>query len=548
MQTRAHMLLSDLDQAILRNFKEDVAVTELSLLLLPCSDDADKKAENERLFNELVNAVVEKKTVGTLKFGAVINLEVVPPEYHAMLELLVAKSPSIFQYIYQHSGHVKTPAEIAHCERVAKILAEKKSSFKKLPEKTSGDQIALLDEIHRLLVSLSSKYAPLLVIYPEQAKPLAFFQRNLIIYILSLNGETNIANKALVLRSQLRMHLMEMTLRDDKTSALYQSLEESVAQLENLLVKISVANKKFEWECFLSNSSQLSQSWSNDDKQEKFAQNCYVSVLSAVNFINREITNLTAKKLYEFLADHRKDIAHRLNQPDKYYIGGSMRDINLGETPIAPGHYTDYVNDLTQRLRQFVQKENPTFEQDGYIKVKVPVHDKAGKVTRMTDGIQIKCENILLSRLAFKLLGERDGFPHSEIDPQYGEIPHINPADVKLLHDVFARIEKPFQTILNSRQPTIENLICIAIMAYFLAHIMALVRGSAATTEMTVYSLFEISGFPMVPNQACIPLDLEALFEPKLDIFIGKFLNQFFPALKEFALQFKQSNDAAPRA
>lgn len=271
----------------------------------------------------------------------------------------------------------------------------------------------------------------------------------------------------------------------------------SESGFENTLIPLD--KSKTGWEIFLGPSG-LRGAWTGD--QELFARLRQESVDLACIYLQNN-KDITAMNLYEFLAGKRKIIGRILGQSDCDGDVGRMRKPNIDNpafTQLHPqGIYKEYLETLACRL-------------DSYIKTPSE-HYKL-----YNNGVTIKIDDISLSYLK------------SFHDTKEGIlICHTPDRQLAKLYD---KINAIYAEICDIDKPNLYALRNIARLAWYLAHAMPCERGSAATTDMFIYTLFKRIGFLLVAYTSPIPIDLEAIFQPDIEKFVNDF-PKWFPGIEK---------------
>lgn len=337
--------------------------------------------------------------------------------------------------------------------------------------------------------------------------------------------------------------LNQLLLKLTDQTEIFEKIYPCVYQLKSALVKYRACHKQFEYECFLSNSSVLTKIWALDKNPHTYAKLCHASALAGARFI-KNTKHPKALDLYYFLANLRHEIAMNLKQQDKQVIG-KKRDFYAGETPIIASEnsrYSDYAIDLRARLHKLMAHDPDKAMLHGFQILPLGVIDGfdleadtgvvTPRISRTTNSVQVIKDGIPLSRICLKHYGEGEGIFQVKVDYNSKLWPHIKDTDPRFFSELFSKIEALFSEFMQDTSPTYKNALLIGKMAWYYAHIMPCVRGSAATTELFAYTLFITTGFPLLPYTSPITMDLEAIFEPDIEKFAANFANEFFLDLK----------------
>lgn len=305
----------------------------------------------------------------------------------------------------------------------------------------------------------------------------------------------------------------------DQEQEAYQRIQQKVATNKSFKTDLSDNDNdpQAEWRCFLSRSQVLKNAWGCD--QEQWAKLCLANVNAAVDYLRANINSpeLTAKSFYAFLANRRHEMAEQLEQ----YRCGALGIFRRGEGD-PPRHKYDNCHEAFAPETP-LSKRPPYGEFYDYFYKKLLALTNTSRwlpfSTFPKASFTVQCDGIELTTLTFKCTYELDAMG----------IKHPPVARVK---QVFEKVEPYFQAVIRSNATLRDKLKNIARMVWWFAQVMPLERGSAATTEKDMRALMKFLGFPLVPYENDVPLDLEAIFEPDIEVFVEKFLS-WFPGLFE---------------
>lgn len=523
----------------LGKFLADPSIVELTLDMSVLTVEMWQKDENKKKLREILACIANKTTLGILKIKMSDSIKVndIPLDIIQSIEDTLSKSKTIFEYqiyaIESMWGSTKQD-EMQHNRKMLQIINARQSD-RKLAS-TPYDTKSLIEQIIELLDLLRRQIAQ----YKEKNSIPEFFYPKFIEDLKSISN-ADISEQPLAIRQKFNYFLVVIAnINTDKNPDVDAMITENFKLLEPLLVKLAIAKKKYEWECFIANSAQISGSWSG--RQGIYARYCLANVYAAVEFANNQIYTLKARQLYNFLAQKRLEVAISLYQGAIDAIG-KPRGSDIGESPLLPkagSPYVDYYLSLSAQLKRLFVCSTGDKIKDGFEKITL----EAGWLKRSVPALRVVRNGVALSTLCFKWEGEGWGnLPSVEI--RKIDCPHIQPTLANDLEKIYAQIEEIFHLLIKNRDCTEESLIHVAKLAWYYAQAMMLERGSAATTETFVYTLFKLCGFPLVPYEGKITLDLEAIFEPDLDKFVWKFLNEFFPQLQAFCKDLNKTEIAS---
>lgn len=297
---------------------------------------------------------------------------------------------------------------------------------------------------------------------------------------------------------------------------------------------LDLFNPEHEYKVFLNNSKNLQAAWQSD--QDKYAQLCYAAVNEAVEDLNTEKIK-SGIQLFEFLAKKRHDIAIELKQEHAEGIGMMRKPTNIKSpssylaqvisTPVMSyGRYSGFAEKTTDIVRDFFKPENKSNNliiltnenynsYTGNYKINKP--DVKDYAVVVEDGMWLTGYAIMNPQLKF-MLGNFI-FLHTPVDT----VPKI-----------MDKINVIFDKIMKEPHATSANVKKIAEIAWYLAHAMPCLRGSAATTEILTRVIMKKIGLPLVPYEGEMPMDFEALLEPNKKSFIERFETKLYPKLPAY--------------
>lgn len=317
--------------------------------------------------------------------------------------------------------------------------------------------------------------------------PDAIKQNNIISTLLIDNLEPRHEPQLKKIQEALTTHPKIIDVVFKKADATNVTLDEN---LNNTISTNRNKQPQNAYECFLQKSGSLKKAWAEKQNQEIYARICYANTANARTYLHNNRSTITANQFYDFLARQRGKMALHFQQEDFHEYGRRRTTKNSGAGTFIPdpdvkhSQYDDYYDELNDRLPR--------------------------------RGIQVLKNSKLYTTI-------------SQMRDDTILIKHTQP---DLIPSLFEMMEPAFQAVINADNPSLQVIENIARVAWHIAHAMPSKRGSAATMEMMVHSLFDHAGYPPLQyeNKNGIPLDIEALFEPDVEKFVRKF-PAWFPAL-----------------
>lgn len=248
-----------------------------------------------------------------------------------------------------------------------------------------------------------------------------------------------------------------------------------------------------------------------------FAKARPAAVAETVEFFRK--TRPTFFQYYCWLADIRNELAYRTSavfcsSTPKYEVFGLFGGGCVSTLISDRSLYQDFYPDLVRRYHA-MRNTLPVVKNTGYNKLLERKPYYVNKIIGTPEYICISYEGIVHTRLmgihALTYDDNKIFYIHIVSNARVSGVLHL---------DIFIRrLEPLYDKICGQLITEAERIHLMKHMIWHMAHLMILMRGSAAASEIGIEGLCLAHGINYTHPEGAIPLDLLALFTPDPEIF-----------------------------